>query len=551
MLNELARGGAGPQRDPTGNRFSLPRRRSATTASPALVAAATVIAAAMLLPLAYLLLRAAGVGLERALAELFSLRMLIVTWNSLLLAFLVTAISLAISLPLAWLTVRTDLPGRRFWSVLLALPLVIPTYVGAYALISMMGPRGIVQGWLAPLGVEQLPSIYGLPGATWALTIFSYPYIYLSLRAGLLNIDPAQEEAARSLGLGPAAVFWRVTLPNLRPALASGALLLALYVLSDFGAVSLMRYNSFTRAIYVQYQSSFDRSLAALLSLVLVAMTILLLIGARRIQGRHRYHRAGVGAPRKPRPVRLGWWRAPALLFILFVVTAALLLPMGVVAYWLVRGVAAGESLLPVWVASVNSVYVSLLAAGAAVVLALPVVYYSVRFPSAYSAWTARAAYLGYALPGIVVALSLVFFGANYTPWLYQTIAMLVFAYTVRFLPQALGTLRTNLLQISPRLEEAGRSLGLSRRRTLWRVTLPLLRPGVWAGAALVFLTTIKELPVTLLLSPAGFSTLATQIWSASSEAFYARAAAPALLLVAVSAFSIVVLLGQEGQEVA
>lgn len=525
--------------------------RSRSAAPVVLVVIATVIAAAMLLPLAYLLLRAADVGLARALDYLLSLRVLVITWNSLLLAFLVTTISLAISLPLAWLTVRTDLPGRRFWSVLLALPLVIPTYVGAYALISMMGPRGMVQSWLEPLGLERLPSIYGLFGAVWALTIFSYPYVYLSLRAGLLNMDPAQEEAARSLGLGPAGVFWRVTLPNLRPALASGALLLALYVLSDFGAVSLMRYNSFTRAIYVQYQSSFDRSLAALLSLVLVALTILLLLGARRIQGRHRYHRAGVGAARKLRPVRLGWWAAPALIFILLVVTATLLLPMGVLAFWLVRGIAAGESLLPVWAASVNSVYVSLLAAGAAVLLALPVVYYSVRFPGRYSGLTARAAYLGYALPGIVVALSLVFFGANYTPWLYQTIAMLVFAYTVRFLPQALGTLRTNLLQLSPRLEEAGRSLGLNRRRTLWRITLPLLRPGIWTGAALVFLTTIKELPVTLLLSPAGFTTLATQIWSASSEAFYARAAAPALLLVTVSAFSIVVLLGQEEQEMA
>jgi ABC-type Fe3+ transport system permease subunit len=443
-------------------RFGL-RRTNPGRAPVGLAAASTVIAAAMLLPLAYLLLRAAGVGLEKALAEIFSLRTLIITWNSLLLAFLVTAISLAISLPLAWLTVRSDLPGRRIWSVLLALPLVIPTYVGAYALISMMGPRGIVQGWLAPLGVEQLPSIYGLVGATWALTIFSYPYLFLSLRAGLINMDPAQAEAARSLGLNPLQVFWRVTLPHLRPA-------------------------------------------------------------------------------------RLGWWAVPALIFAFLVVVAALLLPVGVVAYWLVRGVAAGESLLPVWVASVNSVYVSLLAAGAAVLLALPVVYYSVRFPSRYSGWTARAAFLGYALPGIVVALSLVFFGANYTPWLYQTIAMLVFAYTVRFLPQALGTVRTNLLQVSPRLEEAGRSLGLSRRWTIWRITLPLLRPGIWAGAALVFLTTIKELPVTLLLSPAGFTTLATQIWSASSEAFYARAAAPALLLVTVSALSIVVLLGQEEQ---
>jgi iron(III) transport system permease protein len=504
----------------------------------------------MLLPLAYLLIRSWGVGLERAVELLRQPQTLAVIGNSLLLALLVTAFSLLISLPLAWLTVRTDLPGRRWWSVLCALPLVIPTYVGSYSLVAMMGPRGIVQGWLEPLGVARLPSIYGLPGAVWALTIFTYPYLFLSIRAGLRNLDPALEEAARSLGYSPWRAFWRVTLPGLRPAIVGGALLVALYVLSDFGAVSILRFNSFTRAIYLTYLSSFDRSLAALLSLVLVGLSLMLLLAAQRIQGgagtARRYYRTGVGVARRQQPIALGSWRWLALALCTGVVMASLVLPASVVVYWLVRGLLAGESLLPVWQALLNSVQAATLAAVAAVVLALPVVYLAIRFPSRYSASVYHAIYLGNGLPGIVLALSLVFFGANYAPRIYQTLVMLIFAYLVRFLPEATGAIRTGLLQISPRLEEAARSLGLSRRRAILRITIPLLQPGIWAGFALVFLSTIKELPATLLLGPTGYTTLATQIWSATTEAFFTRAAAPALILLAVSAVSILLILRQE-----
>ncbi len=251
----------------------------------------------MLLPLFYLLFRAAGIG-PTALDLILRPRTGQVIWNSSVLTIGVTLASLLIALPLAWLTVRTDLPGRKMWTVLLTLPLVIPSYVGGFALVAMMGPKGILQSWLAPLGVERLPSIYGLPGALWALTLFTYPYLFLSIRAGLRNQDPALEEAANSLGHSRWTTFWRVTLPNLRPAITSGALLVALYTLSDFGAVSLLRFNSFTRAIYVQYLSSFDRSLAALLSLILVLMTVALLYSERRIQGRARYYRSSAGAMR-------------------------------------------------------------------------------------------------------------------------------------------------------------------------------------------------------------------------------------------------------------
>lgn len=500
----------------------------------------------MLLPLGYLTVRAGSVGADKAVELILRARTLQVIGNSALLALSVTLTSLLISLPLAWLTARTDLPWRKWWTVLATMPLVIPSYVGGFALVAMMGPRGMVQEILAPLGVERLPSIYGFPGALWALTLFTYPYLYLSVRTGLHNLDPAIEEAARSLGYSPLRAFVRVTLPNLRPSITAGALLVLLYTLSDFGAVSLLRYNSFTRAIYVQYLSSFDRSLAALLSLILVLMTVLLLLAEQRSRGRIRYYRSSAGVMRRRPLVALGRWRLPGLIFCGAVVTAALLLPTGVVVYWLARGLAAGDSLQPVWEASRNSIYAAGLAAGAAIFLAVPVAYYGRRYRSRFSELVVQSVYLGYGLPGIVIALSLVFFGANYAPWLYQTVAMLVFAYVVRFLPQAVGSVGSTLEQISPRLEEAARSLGLTRPLVALRVTVPLLRPGILTGAALVFLTTIKELPATLLLGPTGFNTLATQIWSATAEAFFARAAMPALLLLLISALSIFTILSQD-----
>ncbi|MCY3991767.1 MAG: iron ABC transporter permease [Caldilineaceae bacterium] len=511
-----------------------------------------LIAFVMLLPLAYLIYRAGGVGWTEVLGLLGRTRMLAIIWNSLILVCGVTILSLLLALPFAWLTERTDLPGWRIWTVLAMMPLVIPSYVGGYTLIAMFGPRGVLQEFLSPLGVERLPSIYGFTGTLWVLTLFTYPYIFMSIRAALHRFDPSVEEAARSLGYNGLQTFLRVTLPNLRPAITAGGLLVALYTLSDFGAVSLLRFNSFTRAIYVQYLSSFDRNVASLLSLALIVFTIILLLLERnsRGRGRPRYYRSSAGVTVSRKRIELARRKWLALAFCGSVVLAALVLPTSVILFWLLRGLATGESLAPVWAATLNSFQAGALAAVAAAILGLPVAYAAVRMGGRLMSFAARAVYLGYGLPGIVIALSLVFLGANFAPWLYQTLWMLVFAYVVRFLPQAMGAMQISLLQMNPRLEEAGRSLGLGNRAVFRRITAPIVRPGVLAGMALVFLTTVKELPATLLLSPTGFSTLATQIWSATDEAFFARAAAPALVLLAMSAFSIFLVLMQEEREV-
>ena len=248
---------------------------------------AALVALAMLLPLAYLVLRSLEDGWSGVVEVVSDGETFAVLGRSVLLAVVVTGVSVAVSVTMAWLTERTDLPGRRAWAVLVALPLVVPSYVGGFVLVSALGPRGMLQGALEPLGVERLPEIYGLPGAALALTLFSYPYVFLTVRAALRGMDPALEEAARSLGSGSWTTFFRVTLPQMRPAVVAGSLLVALYALSDFGAVSLLQYGSFSREIYIQYRSAFDRTPAAILALMLVALTaaILLIEGGTRGRG--------------------------------------------------------------------------------------------------------------------------------------------------------------------------------------------------------------------------------------------------------------------------
>ncbi len=492
-----------------------------------------VVAAILLVP-TYLILRASE-SEQSILALLLRARTGAILARTVGLAAAVTTASAALSLVLAWLTTRTNLPLRRLWAPLLALPLVVPSYVGAYLLVAAFGPRGLLQRALDPLGVERLPDIYGFPGAFLSITLLSYPYLYLTLRAAWQGMDPALEESARSLGHGPWQVFWRVSLPQLRPALGAGGLLVALYTFRDFGAVSIMRYNTFTRALYVQYQSAFDRSAAAALALLLIALSATVLALELRTRGRGRYYRNDPGGRRPGALVNLGRWRWAALALCLLVLTLALALPGGVLLYWLVRGWAGGFAWDSLAQATWHSLLASGLAAALTVLVAIPVAFLVTRRPGPLTGLVDRLVYIGFALPGVVVALALVFFGTRGAPWLYQTLPMLILAYLILFIPQATGTLRASLLQIHPSLEEAARSLGKSPLATFWHVLFPLAHPGVLAAFGLVFLTAMKELPATLILSPLGYNTLATEVWSAVSEAFFARAAAPALLLILVS----------------
>ena len=510
-----------------------------------LVAAGIVIAFLALLPLIYLVIRALGAE-ESATAFLLRPRTFTIVAGTVVLALLVGAGTVGLGVPIAWLTTRTDVPGRRTWAVLTAIPLAIPSYVMRLAFLACFGLRGTLQGLLAPLGVDRLPSIGGLFGAALVLTLVSYPYVSLAARAAIQRTDPAMEESARLLGDRRMAVFRRVTLPVLVPAISSGALLAMLYALSDFGAVSLLQFDSLSRAIYLQYGASFDRSLAAILALVLVVITFVLTWGEIGLRARAGSY---AGRPRRPpSTVPLGRWRWPSVVFLAIVVGLALAVPVGTIGWWLVRGLAQGEALRLVMDVALDSFLLGGVSAIVAVALALLVALLAARYPSRFASIVGSATYAGYALPGIVVALAMVFLATRTVPILYQTLFLLVAVYSVRFMPQAIGILRSGLGQLGRGVEEAGRTLGDGPARAFARLTLPALRPALVAGGALVFLTVVKELPLALLLAPIGFDTLATEIWDAASSGFYARAAAPAALLLALSIATVAILLRAEEQ---
>jgi len=528
---------------------ATPGRLRARPQTPLLTILGLVVAAGALLPLVYLVVRAGQAGWAQVWSIVSAPRTLVLLRDTVVLTVAVTATTVAIAVPLAWLTVRTDLPARRVFTVLVALPLAIPTYVGGFAYVAFAGPRGTLQSWLEPLGVDRIPSIYGFWGAWLVLSLFSYPYVLLTVRAAMRRLDPTMEEASRTLGASPLATFRRVTLPQLRPAVVAGGLLVALYTLSDFGAVSLLRFDSFTRAIYVSYRASVDRSGAAVLGLMLVALTATVVALELRSRGRATYHRLHAGGGRAAPVVPLGRWKWPAVGACVALVVVALGVPVGMTTLWLVRGIQAGEPVRLTFELATNSLWAATLGTMAVVAAAWPVALLAARHRTRTARFVELATWVGYALPGVVVALSLVFFGARVTPAIYQTMVMLVFAYTVLFLPQAIGSMRSSLLQVNPELEEASRSLGRGPVATFRRVVVPLARPGVLAGAALVFLTVLKELPATLMLAPTGYPTLATQVWGATTEALFGRAAGPALALIVLASVPMVFLVWREHRD--
>lgn len=505
---------------------------------------AGLVVALALLPMAYLVIRGAGAGWD-GLSYIFSERTVNIALNSLWLALGVAAASILIGVPFAFLTTRTDLPARRVWLVAGLLGMVIPSYLGCIAFIEAFGPVGAVQKLLAPLGVNRLPPVYGYFGAWAVITLYTFPYIVLPVRAALLAVDPAQEEAARILGLSRWRAFFRVTLPQLRPALAAGSLLAMLYTLSDFGVVILMRYNAFTRAIYTAYNSTFDRERAALLALTLVILTSVLVFIERKAS-KTRGRSVHAGARRKSTPIPLGRWRWPSLIFCAVIVFLSAGIPLIVLTGWALNPNVSSAVPLRLDVLSGQTLAVGGLTALAVGVAALPLAILGARGKSRVGRWMIGAAYLGNVLPGLVIGLSMVYFAANYVPSIYQTLPLLIYGCAVRFLPFGISSTQAALAGVSTKLEDAARSLGDTSLKAVWHITVPLARAGVLGGMALVALNAMKELPTTLLLAPIGYRTLATQAWTAYDSGSRALIGAPGLLLMAVSALTLVILLWRE-----
>lgn len=467
---------------------------------------------------------------EAAWDTLLSYRTVLLIGRSFALTALVTLSAAVVGVAGAWILVRTDIRFKRFWGVAFAMPLVIPSYVLAMAMISASGPRGLVADLV---GIE-LPFLTGLVGAWLTLTLSTYPYVFLITAAAIGRIDPALDEAARGLGASPWRVFRTVTLPQLRPAVGAGALLAALYTLSDFGAVSLMRFDAFTRVIYAQYSGRLDRTPAIVLSIVLILIASAIIAAEQRTRGRGTLFSS---KPSRPATIHrlTGVKRAISVASIAVIVAMGSVFPIAALVGWIARGAANGADISIPWHAIGGSVTGATLAALTAAIFTVPIVVLVVRHASRRTAVLERAVFIGFSLPHITVAIAVVAFTVTWARAVYQTLGVLVLVYAAMFLAQSVSAARSSLAQIDPAVEDASRSLGRGPFATLLAVTVPVMRNGLLAGAALVFVTTLKELPATLLLSPPGFSTLAVRIWSSADELLYARAAASSLILIAVS----------------
>jgi len=505
------------------------------------IIASSIIAGLILIPSIWLVITAITVPFADLIAILSRGKTIQILINSVVMVSLTTLCTIVIAVPLAFVTTCTDMPYKRFWTAMVCLPLVIPSYIGAFAYVSTFGPYGTLQKVLLPFGVEELPSIYGLSGTIIVLTLYTYPYVYLTTRSALKTIDPQTIDVSRTLGVDRWGTFSKVIWKQIYPAVIAGALLVSLYCLSDFGTPAIMRYDVFTRAIYIK---RFDLGFSAILSLIL----LLFAVGILSMES--RAHKSVTDRKtvdfKGTLQLPLGKWKGLLMGLPLFIAFFGIAIPLITFFGWFSLDPVYGSVFTIPYKHIFNSVLVSFVAAAVITLASTPVSYLIVRRVPSWYGIIQKSSYIGYAMPGVVVGLALIFFGSRYLGSYYQTLPLLIFAYAIRFFPLSIGSNTTAISSADIELVHASRTLGLGPIRSFFKVTFPLVTPSWLAGFCLVFLTVMKELPITLMLRPTGFETLVTLIWMAEDANFYGDAALPIVMLLIVSGLSMVLLLMQE-----
>jgi iron(III) transport system permease protein len=482
------------------------------------VALSVAIAAVMIAPV-LVVIGQAGTGGGEVTRLLLRPRTAELLVNTLLLVVLTVPVTIVLGCGTAWLVERTTLPGAGVWRTLLLAPLAIPAFVSSYAWTSV------------------LPSMQGLSGAVFVTALAYFPFVFLPAAALLRALDQGHLDAARSLGLSATRAVLRVALPQLRPAVAGGALLVALHLLAEFGVLQMMRYPTFTTSILQQFAVGFSNTAGSVLAAVLIVLCLGLLALEIPLRGRARIARIGTGARQRPVAYQLGAWTIPATVALATLVGLALVVPTTLVVRWLLRAITSDAvAVSPLLAATGSTIGLAVGAGLVASFAALPTAWLLHRYPSRLTTSLERVTYIASALPGVVIGLALVTLAVQWARPVYQTAGLAVLAYTVLFLPRAMVAWRSGMAAAPPELIEASRSLGVSSLSTFIRVVLPLVLPSALTGFVLVFLATSTELTATLLLAPTGTETLATAFWSASDELDYVASAPYAAALIALSA---------------
>jgi iron(III) transport system permease protein len=457
-------------------------------------------------------------------------------FNTLTLFLAVVLTSLFIGLLVSIFTVRYELPASKILFSLTILPLVIPSYIGALTYVSAFSPRGLFVDIFSSFGLNEISGIDGFAGSWIVLTLFTYPYVQLVCSSALRNLDSTVEDAARSLGVKKIKMYTSVVLPRLKKPIIYSSLLVGLYVISDFGAVSLMKYGTMTKAIYSYYVININGDPVIFYSTILIFLALLISFAQR---GSDISRSAKVsGTPREIEKIKLS--KKPKILVLIFffvLIFFSLFVPVSVLGYWLFRGLAQGNSVSGALSGILGSLSAATVTSILAMIIATPIVVMISQYRSKFGDLFEKVTLTLYGLPHIAVGISMLFITIKIFPSIYQTFITLIISYLIVFLPQAVGGGQASMEQVKLSYIEASSGLGFSKIDTFFKITFPLIYRGLLAGAALVFLSTMKELPQTLLLRPTGFSTMAVDIWSNASEALFTQAAFSAFILLAISAF--------------
>ncbi|MBA46673.1 MAG: hypothetical protein CL893_01135 [Dehalococcoidia bacterium] len=492
-----------------------------------------VLAFFLVLPLLYLLTK---ITFEFKLFFDFILNtnILRLSFNTISLILLVVIFSVLISLPLAYLNVRSNLPFAKYLTSISVLPIALPSYVMATTQIEIWSKNGWVHNFLKIFfEMKTFPSFYGLIGSVFVLSLITYPYVYIGLAAMFRRFDYQMIDASKTLGDNPFQSFYKIIFPLVRPTIVGGSLLVSLYVLSDFGAVSLLRFNTFTIAIFNRmYNSISNYGVLEISLLAIIFCFIILFIESRSKNEARHFSNSKLSDNKK---ADLGFWKWILLPLTLLPLIFGFILPISVLIYWIIIGIGEDMGFMDVIQPTINTLMISSVSAIFITLVCIPLLITIKKNVRLLSFFVDKVSYIGLSLPGVIVSMSLVFFCINYFDYIYQTFIVLVLGYFISFLPAALGPIKSSMSQIDPKLEDASLTLGAGKIKTYLNVVVKLASPGFIYGGVLVFILCLKELPATLILSPIGFQTLATEIWSNASEAFFIKTALASIVLVFIA----------------
>ncbi|TEW56707.1 iron ABC transporter permease [Psychromonas sp. RZ22] len=482
--------------------------------------------------------------------------------NTLLLILCVVLFSICFAMPCAWFVACCEFPTRRTLQWVLMLPLAMPPYIIAIVYTDLLDFSGPVQRTLRQLFGWQsandyyFPDIRTLLGASVILALALFPYLYLLLRGAFLAQSGGLFQAARSLGLSPLRAFWRVSIPLSRSAMAVGISLIAMETLGDFATVNYFAVSTLTTAIYDTWLELGSLTTAAKISSVMLLVLVILISLENYSRRKQKVYQRNGSVSTDIRFVLTGWKKWGALTFTWLLISLSLFIPIAVLLYYAVHYFA--ESLNDDLINyTINSLWLAFLVAILALAVALVVNFYQRLNPGLGAKSAVRLSSLGYAVPGTVVAIGVLIPLTNIDLWLNDlfiswglsslglvlsgSLFILVLGYLVRFSAIAVGSVDSSLVQVSPSLDLASRTLGHGPAKTIWRVNLPLIKKGLLTAFILVFIEAMKELPAALLLRPFNFETLATYVYQFVSDEMIEYAALPALMIIVLGLIPFIV----------